>query len=493
MYLYLLTLLSSLQLILSADVAVFQLTSTASFNIPPDFASFSVEVGTTFDILTFNNAPRNSYINLMKHLKSMNTNLRGPNLRIGGNSADQSEFVPASTPLRVNDTYRISVADLSAYSAAVKQWNGTIVMGVNMRSHIPDLALLHVQAIAENIGFDSDFIDSIEVGNENDVFFENYIRSPNYTANDYIDEFDNFTKYLTPITGPNRIQGLTWCKMNATWNVKIPQILQTYVTDKPVFHSLSYHAYALSACNGNKNNRLWMILEDKAAIHKAEAYAPIISEVLAYNIPMRIGEGNSISCGGVAGISDTMASALWAIDILYNMALLGVSRWNFHGGTGGPYSPVHYANPDVIDAVEPMPIYYAQWFFTFATAQSTTLYQLQNISTTSTYIKGFSGRDENGIWRLTFLYKDMNATENANVTIIATSPLTKAASVYLLTAPSVSSTSGLYFGGQTFDGTSNGIPAGTFGPDMTVMPTVPGTFTISLPPCSAAVVMLPTV
>jgi hypothetical protein len=392
----------------------------------------------------------------------------------------------------VNDTHRISSADLLSYSAAVKQWNGTIVFGVNMRSHIPDLALLHVQAAADYIGFDSDFIDSVEIGNENDLFFENYIRSPGYTVDDYITEFDNFTKYLTPITGPSRIQGLTWSKLNKTWVPKLPSILKKFITDTPVMKSISFHRYALTACHGKKNH-LWMILEDDACSYLASLFVPIAAEVLPYNIPMRIGEGNSISCGGVSGISDVMASALWAIDMLYNIAHIGVSRWNFHGGTNGPYSPVQYANPDVVDAVKPMPIYYAQWFFTFATAQATTLYQLQNISTTSNYIKGYAGRDENNIWRLTFIYKDMNATENANVTIIAMSPLTKAASVYLLTAPSVTSSSGLYFGGQTFDGTSNGIPAGTFGPDMSVMPTVPGTFTISLPPCSAAVVLLPTV
>jgi hypothetical protein len=48
----------------------------------------------------------------------------------------------------------------------------------------------------------------------------------------------------------------------------------------------------------------------------------------------RAGEGNSVACGGAYNVSDTMASALWAVDELFNVAAVNITRWNFHGCPG---------------------------------------------------------------------------------------------------------------------------------------------------------------
>ncbi len=46
---------------------------------------------------------------------------------------------------------------------------------------------------------------------------------------------------------------------------------------------------------------------------------------------------NSASCEGAKGVSDTFASALWALDTMFNFAKVGVQGVNFHMLPGSNY------------------------------------------------------------------------------------------------------------------------------------------------------------
>ena len=49
------------------------------------------------------------------------------------------------------------------------------------------------------------------------------------------------------------------------------------------------------------------------------------------HIPLRVDEANTVSCGGVAGISDTFAAALWATSYIAHTMVVGVSGINLEG------------------------------------------------------------------------------------------------------------------------------------------------------------------
>jgi hypothetical protein len=57
-------------------------------------------------------------------------------------------------------------------------------------------------------------------------------------------------------------------------------------------------------------------------------------------IPYRMSEGNSCWNGGQPGVSDTLASALWAADTMLHFASLGCAGVNLHGGGNGFYTPI---------------------------------------------------------------------------------------------------------------------------------------------------------
>lgn len=60
----------------------------------------------------------------------------------------------------------------------------------------------------------------------------------------------------------------------------------------------------------------------------------------ADGLPYRMSEGNSCWNGGQPGVSDTLASALWAEDMMLHFAAFGCAGVNLHGGGNGFYTPV---------------------------------------------------------------------------------------------------------------------------------------------------------
>jgi hypothetical protein len=57
-------------------------------------------------------------------------------------------------------------------------------------------------------------------------------------------------------------------------------------------------------------------------------------------LPYRMSEGNSCWNGGQPGVSDTLASALWAADMMLDFASFGCAGVNLHGGGNGFYTPI---------------------------------------------------------------------------------------------------------------------------------------------------------
>ncbi len=75
---------------------------------------------------------------------------------------------------------------------------------------------------------------------------------------------------------------------------------------------------------------------------RLEGFVPAVGGYAAvahrYGLPFRVDELNSVACGGKRGVSDTFASALWAVDSLFEMARVGVSGVNFHMFPGASYA-----------------------------------------------------------------------------------------------------------------------------------------------------------
>ena len=101
------------------------------------------------------------------------------------------------------------------------------------------------------------------------------------------------------------------------------------------------HAYALTACNptapaGELRARL---LDDATTAAMARGVEPYFRLARPRGLPVRVSEFNSAVCGGVRGVSDVMAAALWAPQALFALADAGVSQVDVHTWAGSLYAP----------------------------------------------------------------------------------------------------------------------------------------------------------
>ena len=82
-------------------------SATTGLALPPNFASFSYEIsGAPTMFGKFPSDPRPSFVQLMRNLQSVSGGA-GPNIRIGGNSADTSVWWPGPDPLPHNQAGRL--------------------------------------------------------------------------------------------------------------------------------------------------------------------------------------------------------------------------------------------------------------------------------------------------------------------------------------------------------------------------------------------------
>jgi hypothetical protein len=100
---------------------------------------------------------------------------------------------------------------------------------------------------------------------------------------------------------------------------------------------LTSHYYAMGPA-GAKDVTLDKLLSPDPKLERDLKIA--MAAARSAGIPYRMSEGNSCWNGGEPGVSDTLASALWAADMMLDFASLGCSGVNLHGGGNGYYTPI---------------------------------------------------------------------------------------------------------------------------------------------------------
>jgi hypothetical protein len=67
---------------------------------------------------------------------------------------------------------------------------------------------------------------------------------------------------------------------------------------------------------------------------------PVLDAAREQRLPVRVTELNSAVCGGVPGVSNTAAAALWLADALFALADAGARGADVHGFPGAYYAPI---------------------------------------------------------------------------------------------------------------------------------------------------------
>jgi hypothetical protein len=466
-------------------------TSFRSDALPSDFASFSVEVGCApkYFVSSRTKLPRVSYVNLLSFLRNVSSgwnadvlnNTAGPNVRIGGNSADESYFVGSSMPpFHLPPGYSNAITDdeVASYKT-VLDWHGSLVIDVSLRNATSAAnALAYAEAALQAVPSPS--IQAFEIGNEPDLFAENGIRPSNFTFEDYESQFqlyvDTFTK-RAQVPMPS-IQGATFCCRRKDFDGGLDGYIRRFTArNSHVLRSVSYHHYPLNVCGAGKNVTIEQLLSLEAAesVSFIQGFAKVAKDA---GVPFYIGEGNSVACGGENGVSDTYASTLWSVDTMMVAAVSGALRWNFHGCPSAPYTPIAL-DESKSDVAQARPLYYGMWAFTDAAIGGARIVDLQVLdgnesskirlwATLSDSYRPRSGAPKS-CTRLVLvaIHKGLDTSEGPtriHARIIRNTSIF-ADQIFVVRemktkSNEASAVDGIYFGNMTFDGSTDGLPSG---------------------------------
>jgi len=484
-----------------ADAAAFAVSSAPLTGKPlaPHFVSFSIEVRDAPDVFLVGGrggAPRASFAALMNFLRAAAGNATGPRVRVGGNSADESALVAPAAPLPAGTTYRLDARDFDAYAAAAA-WRGAVTLDATMRyagAQGAALAAAHAAAAAARLG---PLLERVEVSNEADLFYEHGIRTPAYEYADYVREFAAVAAAASAaLPRAPMLQGGAWAEAGPSarrWSLgNLSNYLATFGRN---FTSMSVHRYPLAACSAHDDPTISALLADAAAEGLAAGLAPRAAAAAAAGIPLLVGEGNSVACGGTAGVSDVWAAALWALDALASAASVGVEGWFFHGMPRGAYAAVAYADTSTDAPPQVNPLFYGLAGFATFARSGAVLVAVNATRTTNALIKAWAAVDAAGAARVLVIHKDAGAAAPAAISIAPPAPRAGAAALVRGLpgaggAAAAWDAEGMSFGGLSWRATTDGRPTGA----PVVEPVAAGAdgaFAFDLPPASFAILELP--
>jgi hypothetical protein len=403
----------------------------------------------------------------------------------------------ANAPLLIRDLGDFKTVDdytpgnLGALSQLGQDLGAQFFIGVDFADDDLDAATTQAQELVA--GLPGGQLQAIELGNEPDLYENSGERPAGWDYSEYLAEYQQFAPALISASGGVKLSAPVWAGLSSTWMDDLDPFISAEASTIAV---VTVHHYSGTACNGATEPANYLLTEpavdgDTQPLTGAVGIPVYLPAAQQAGIPFRIGELNSINCGGQVGVSNSFSSALWGMDIAFSYANVGVSGVNFFS-PGDPNQPNAYTPFD----------------FTFTQGSSGNTYSVRNINplyyglllfaqvvqdraqllpvtlSTQANIKAWGTIDGSQTIRLLLLNKDQNASGPITIALSGYGQ----AAVLRLMAAAYSSTTGVTLGGQTFDGSADGTPQGTLYEE-TAQP-ASGIYTVALPSVSAAMLTI---
>jgi hypothetical protein len=400
------------------------------------FAGFSYEkdrVGA--DVF---NASDTNLVNLFR--------LLGPSvLRLGGNLVDIVNWNPHGAGGSASE---IAPSDVTKLAGFLKATGWQVIYGINLKTNTPANAASEAQFAAHALGSS---LLSFSIGNEPEFY---------KSESSYQSSFDAFVAAIRAkvpgavFDGPEVDSSTSWMEPFAEHekdNGLVMLSMHDYIGDNTG-----------ASISGMLASNPGHFAADETAIQDAQ---------LANGIPQwRMTEANSYYHGGAAGVSNVAAAALWSLDFMDGVATHGGAGVNFHGGTSVQfpltYSPITFSG---IDPTGVQGVYYGELLWELA-------------GPGGLHPATVSGGTDVSAWGIgRNVIVNNKGGSPIRVSLKLTGPATNA-SVYVLTAPSLTSTA-ITIGGSAVSVT------GAFTPVPQLIPVVGTTASVTIPAGSAALIV----
>jgi hypothetical protein len=420
-----------------------------------------------------------------------------PLVRVGGQSTDRSWWpVPGlARPLGV--TYDLTTAWTAAARTLARSLDAQLMLGLNLeanRTRIPAQESRRLLAWVV-----PRYVSSFQLGNEPELYHTTpwyrvlhgrpipwyskvgqrvFARGASYDPLDFTSEFSRMIAGLPklPLAGPE------------TGNPDWMQVFTGLVSPSSRVRMLTFHGYGTSGCARNPADPRYPtiphLLSPSASRGLVDGFAPDVALAHRDGATIRLDELGSVTCNGRAGVSNTMASALWVMDALFSLAAAGVDGVNLHTFPNSVNGLFDFRQSGGRWQAVVHPLYDGALMFARAAPPGSRL--LRIATGTQEQIRAWATLGSDRQVRVLLINDSLNAGTRAVIHApfgYGSSP----APLQRLLAPSVSATSGVTLGGQQFGTTSTGVLAP---PVAQTVAAASGSYTVSLPAGSAALLVL---
>lgn len=390
--------------------------------ISPDFIGFGYETSAVAQTNYFS-ANNPVLIQLYRNLSTQGL------IRIGGNISDHTRYEPEARSIvhserNVTIINHKSVVNLGEFARATG-WK--VMWGLNFGTGTKAEAVQEAKAVAGELG---DHLQSFEIGNEVDIH-GHYTRK----YRDFNSYYSNYLAFKTVIQ--EALPSARFSGPDVAWNT---DWLQRFANKEGHGAQLLTHHYYRTGANRPDATIKHLLEPDKKWLKTLDQLHKISTES---GVPFRINEVNSFYGGGKAGVSDTFASALWALDYMFTLAShdcnginletdINQLKWISH------YSPIVH---DTNGTCHARPEYYGMLAFSLAGKGDLLKLKLDkdNIN-----LSAYATRSDHTIW-IVVVNKDLE--RNAGLTTVMPAGY-NTAHAFRLKAPTVTSTNGVSFAGN---------------------------------------------
>jgi hypothetical protein len=252
-----------------------------------------------------------------------------PVLRIGGNTTDTSWW---PVPRMAKPTWVIFTLTrrwIGVTRALAARLRAKLILGINFEADSTRVAAVEARALLAGIGRRR--VEALELGNEPELYdLFTWGRSgvrgrpKGYSFAAFDKDFTRIARALprVPLAGP--AQGAySWFRY-----------LGRFLSDHPRVSIATLHRYPLQLCYASPTQpdypTIANLLAPYSSRYQALSIANAVRVAHAHGDSLRIDEMNTISCGSVPAVAQSFASALWAINALFQMARVGVDGVNIH-------------------------------------------------------------------------------------------------------------------------------------------------------------------
>ncbi len=420
-----------------------------------------------------------------------------PSVRIGGQSTDRVWWPVRGLSRPLGVTYDLNTRWAADARALAQATDARFLLGINLEANRTRISQVEADRLVTGIG--SRYMAAMEIGNEPDLYthvpwFRRdgghpvpwyshagspvFSRPPTYGPDDYVSEVARTLGVVPrlPIAGPETD--------TPPWAGEFERLLSPHSQVR----MLTSHAYGLNQCVTTPSSPVYPSVPHLVSLDASRGevgqIGPSVALAHRNGAAYRIDEMGSITCNGRPGVSNTLASALWAMDALFNLAGDGVDGVNLHTYPNSANGLFDFSLAHGHWQASVHPLYYGALMFAQAAPAGSRL--LRVVSGSTGPLRAWATLAPDHRVRVLLINDSLSSPALA---VIRTPVVPGPASVEPLRASSAYATSGLTLGGRSFGAAT---PTGVLAPPraQTVAPRG-GAYSVTLAPGSAALLTLP--